>query len=107
MKWSFTKLEYDEQSFLKRMHDFCAKIYTLKKDRIGGRIATFRKGSFIADLGAMIVTGLGGNPIATLSKQISMDLVRVKQKCPLYDNSGKIVSSIKHLRTRLAYYISI
>lgn len=30
-----------------------------KKDRIGGRIATFRKGSYIADLGAMVVTGLG------------------------------------------------
>lgn len=45
----------------------------------------------MADLGAMIVTGLGGNPVATLSKQISMDLVKVKQKCPLYDNSGKIV----------------
>lgn len=62
------------------------------KDRIGGRIATFRKKEFIADLGAMVVTGLGGNPIAILSKQISMDLVKIKQKCPLYDNSGKIVN---------------
>ncbi len=39
----------------------------------------------------MVVTGLGGNPIAILSKQISMDLTKIKQKCPLYDNSGKIV----------------
>ena len=62
-----------------------------KKDRIGGRIATFRKGQYVADLGAMVVTGLGGNPIAILSKQISMDLTKIKQKCPLYDNSGKIV----------------
>jgi phytoene dehydrogenase-like protein len=29
------------------------------KDRIGGRIATFRKGPFVADLGAMVITGLG------------------------------------------------
>ena len=29
------------------------------RDRIGGRIATFRKKDFIADLGAMVVTGLG------------------------------------------------
>jgi len=64
------------------------------KDRIGGRIATFRKGQYIADLGAMVVTGLGGNPIAVLSKQISMDLTKIKQKCPLYDNSGRIVSQI-------------
>ena len=27
------------------------------RDRVGGRIATFRKGSYIADLGAMVVTG--------------------------------------------------
>lgn len=66
--------------------------YLITKDRIGGRIATFRKGPYIADLGAMVVTGLGGNPIAVLSKQISMDLTKIKQKCPLYDNSGRIVS---------------
>lgn len=65
------------------------------RDRIGGRIATFRKKDFIADLGAMVVTGLGGNPIAILSKQISMDLIKIKQKCPLYDNSGKIIPKDK------------
>ena len=26
---------------------------------MGGRIATFRKGNYVADLGAMVVTGLG------------------------------------------------
>ena len=30
-----------------------------KKDRVGGRVATFRKGNYVADLGAMVVTGLG------------------------------------------------
>lgn len=40
----------------------------------------------------MVVTGLGGNPIAILSKQISMDLTKIKQKCPIYDNSGKILA---------------
>ena len=49
---------------------------------MGGRIATFRKGPYIADLGAMVVTGLGGNPLNVLSKQISMELVKIKQKCP-------------------------
>ena len=31
----------------------------LLQDRVGGRIATFRKGNYVADLGAMVVTGLG------------------------------------------------
>lgn len=26
---------------------------------MGGRVATFRKGNYVADLGAMVVTGLG------------------------------------------------
>lgn len=58
------------------------------RDRVGGRIVTFRKGNYVADLGAMVVTGLGGNPIAILSKQINMELHKIKQKCPLYDSSG-------------------
>ena len=29
------------------------------QDRVGGRVATFRKGNYVADLGAMVVTGLG------------------------------------------------
>ena len=61
------------------------------RERIGGRIATFRKGQYIADLGAMVVTGLGGNPLAILSKQISMELPRIKSKCPLYDTNGKMI----------------
>ena len=40
------------------------------RDRVGGRVATFRKGNYVADLGAMVVTGLGGNPINVLSKQV-------------------------------------
>lgn len=40
----------------------------------------------------MVVTGLGGNPVAILSKQISMDLTKIKNKCPLYDKSGKMVN---------------
>ena len=59
---------------------------------MGGRIATFRKGNYIADLGAMVVTGLGGNPIAIVSKQINMELHKIKQKCPLYESSGSSVS---------------
>ena len=46
------------------------------RDRVGGRIATFRKGPYIADLGAMVVTGLGGNPITVLSKQVNKKFLK-------------------------------
>ena len=42
----------------------------------------------MADLGAVVVTGLGGNPITVLSKQVNMELHKIKQKCPLYEGTG-------------------
>ena len=33
--------------------------------------------------------------MAILSKQISMELTKIKQKCPLYENSGKMVFFFK------------
>ncbi|XP_052087644.1 lysine-specific histone demethylase 1A-like [Mytilus californianus] len=65
------------------------------RDRVGGRIATFRKGNYVADLGAMVVTGLGGNPVTVLSRQINMELHKIKQKCPLYETSGGTVPKDK------------
>ncbi|CAH1799050.1 unnamed protein product [Owenia fusiformis] len=65
------------------------------RDRVGGRVATFRKGNYIADLGAMVVTGLGGNPITVLSKQVNMELHKIKQKCPLYETNGGTVPKDK------------
>ncbi|KAH8411165.1 hypothetical protein KR222_009260 [Zaprionus bogoriensis] len=65
------------------------------RDRVGGRIATFRKNNYIADLGAMVVTGVYGNPMTILSKQIGMDLVPIQQTCPLYGPDGKSVPKEK------------
>ncbi|XP_033116780.1 lysine-specific histone demethylase 1A-like [Anneissia japonica] len=65
------------------------------RDRVGGRVATFRKGPYVADLGAMVVTGLGGNPMAIVSKQVNMELAKIKQKCPLYQSSGNTVNKDK------------
>ncbi|CAG0882080.1 unnamed protein product [Cyprideis torosa] len=60
------------------------------RDRVGGRIATFQKGQFVADLGAMVVTGLGGgNPISILSKQINMEFASIMSKCPLFNMRGR------------------
>ncbi|XP_052781914.1 lysine-specific histone demethylase 1A-like [Mya arenaria] len=65
------------------------------RDRVGGRIATFRKGNYIADLGAMVVTGLGGNPMTVVSRQVNMELHKIKQKCPLYESNGSTVPKEK------------
>jgi len=43
----------------------------------------------------MVVTGLGGNPITTLTKQIHIELHKIKQKCPLYENGGSTVRILR------------
>ena len=65
------------------------------RDRVGGRVVTFRKNNFIADLGAVVVTGLGGNPMTVIAKQINMSLNKIKAKCPLYESIGNTVPKEK------------
>uniref|UniRef100_A0A2M4CZ38 Putative lysine-specific histone demethylase n=1 Tax=Anopheles darlingi TaxID=43151 RepID=A0A2M4CZ38_ANODA len=65
------------------------------RDRVGGRIATFRKNAYTADLGAMVVTGIWGNPITILSKQTGMEMCPIKPTCPLYGAGGKPVPKHK------------
>lgn len=43
----------------------------------------------------MVVTGLGGNPLTILSKQIHMELHKIKQKCPLFESKGSTVEKEK------------
>uniref|UniRef100_A0A1I8I059 Lysine-specific histone demethylase n=2 Tax=Macrostomum lignano TaxID=282301 RepID=A0A1I8I059_9PLAT len=63
------------------------------RSRVGGRICTFRKGPYIGDLGAMVITGLGGNPLTVCSKQIDIELFKLKTKCPLFDDTGVLIDS--------------
>ena len=65
------------------------------RDRVGGRISTFRKGNNIADLGAMVVTGIYGNPITILAKQLDLELQKIKSQCPLFGPNGKLISKNK------------
>lgn len=60
------------------------------RDRVGGRIATFRKNNYFADLGAMVVTGIYGNPMTILSRQTGMEMMPIKQSCRLYNAGGKM-----------------
>lgn len=62
------------------------------QDRIGGRIHTFRSGEYVADLGAMVVTGLGGNPLAVLRRQTGLKMTKIKRRCPLYFTTGVLAS---------------
>ncbi|KAK7872619.1 hypothetical protein R5R35_001956 [Gryllus longicercus] len=79
-----------------QLQQFGMEVVVLEaRDRVGGRIATFRKSNYIADLGAMVVTGLGGNPVTVLSKQINMELHKIRQKCPLYESNGNTVPKDK------------
>ncbi|XP_026733506.1 lysine-specific histone demethylase 1A-like isoform X4 [Trichoplusia ni] len=73
----------------------CEVVILEGRDRVGGRIVTYRKGPYVADLGAMVVTGLGGNPVTTLSVQMNMELHKIKQKCPLYEATGNQVPKHK------------
>ncbi|KPJ06805.1 hypothetical protein RR48_11852 [Papilio machaon] len=73
----------------RQLQSFGCEVVILEgRDRVGGRIVTYRKGPYVADLGAMVVTGLGGNPVTTLSVQMNMELHKIKQKCPLYEANG-------------------
>lgn len=79
-----------------QLQQFGMEVVVLEaRDRVGGRIATFRKNNYFADLGAMVVTGIYGNPITTLSRQTGMEMVPIKQACPLYGPCGKPVAKHK------------
>lgn len=65
------------------------------RDRVGGRIATFRKGSYVSDIGAMVVTGIYGNPITILAKQLDLELKKIKSQCSLFGSNGKLISKNK------------
>ncbi|KAK6636771.1 Lysine-specific histone demethylase 1A [Polyplax serrata] len=87
-----------------QLQQFGMEVIVLEaRDRVGGRIATFRKNNYIADLGAMVVTGLGGNPMSVLSKQINMDLRKIRQKCPLYESNGNTVPKVKDEMVELEF----
>lgn len=79
-----------------QLQQFGMEVVVLEaRDRVGGRIATFRKNNYFADLGAMVVTGIYGNPITTLSRQTGMEMVPIKQACPLFGSCGKPVAKHK------------
>lgn len=56
------------------------------RNRVGGRVHTYRKGNFIADLGPFSLNGVVGNPLVVLGKQLELCVMELKQKIPIYEN---------------------
>ncbi|KAF9596419.1 hypothetical protein IFM89_010683 [Coptis chinensis] len=75
---------------------FGFKVIVLEgRKRAGGRVYTKKMegGSKIAaaDLGGSVLTGTLGNPLGILARQLSYQLHKVRDKCPLYRPDGSPV----------------
>lgn len=75
----------------RQLQFFGFEVFILEsRNRIGGRVCTYKQGEYIADVGSTVICGLGGNPLRVLEKQIPMKLKRIGQKCNLYLNNELI-----------------
>uniref|UniRef100_A0A2P2MX24 SWIRM domain-containing protein n=1 Tax=Rhizophora mucronata TaxID=61149 RepID=A0A2P2MX24_RHIMU len=67
------------------------------RDRPGGRVKTkqMRGDSVLAaaDVGGSVLTGINGNPLGVLARQMGLPLHKVRDICPLYLPDGKAVDS--------------
>ncbi|BBG94766.1 LSD1-like 1 [Prunus dulcis] len=67
------------------------------RNRPGGRVKTRKmKGEGVeaaADLGGSVLTGINGNPLGVLARQLGLPLHKVRDICPLYLPDGKAVNS--------------
>jgi lysine-specific histone demethylase 1 len=45
------------------------------------------------DTGVNVYVISGGNPMTIISRQVNMELHKIKQKCPLFENNGATVSN--------------
>ncbi|KAG2302710.1 hypothetical protein Bca4012_061037 [Brassica carinata] len=69
------------------------------RDRPGGRVKTRKmKGccgdgcvEAMADVGGSVLTGINGNPLGVLARQLGLPLHKVRDICPLYLPSGELV----------------
>ncbi|VDM82127.1 unnamed protein product [Strongylus vulgaris] len=83
---------------MKQLHFFGFDVVLLEaRKRLGGRVHTYHQkdSSTVADLGAMVVTGINGNPIVTMMRQTQCTPVRITPDCPIYDEYGKLVDQRK------------
>lgn len=76
----------------KQLQSFGYKVIVLEaRDRPGGRVHTDSSLGGEIDLGASIITGLEGNPLTVLCKQLFIKLHPLHYECPIFDIDGKLI----------------
>ncbi|KAK0424551.1 hypothetical protein QR680_008720 [Steinernema hermaphroditum] len=78
----------------RKLRDFGLEVIVLEaRPRFGGRVMSYRcikgGGKACADLGAMFITGMRGNPLLTLASQNQTRLHQFDGRCPIYCPSGR------------------
>lgn len=74
----------------RQLHSFGYDVIVLEaRDRVGGRVKTDWSLGGGVDMGASIITGLEGNPLTNLCKQLDISLHRLNYDCPIYDIDGQ------------------
>ncbi|KAJ0265752.1 Lysine-specific histone demethylase 1 1 [Hirschfeldia incana] len=66
------------------------------RDRPGGRVKTRKMRGVdgveaMADVGGSVLTGINGNPLGVLARQLGLPLHKVRDICPLYLPNGELV----------------
>ncbi|KAK9287095.1 hypothetical protein L1049_015506 [Liquidambar formosana] len=77
------------------------------RSRPGGRVRTKKmKGDGVvaaADLGGSVLTGINGNPLGVLARQLGFPLHKVRDICPLYLPDGEVVNSEIDSRVEVSF----
>lgn len=77
------------------------------RTRPGGRVKTRKmKGDGVvaaADLGGSVLTGINGNPLGVLARQMGLPLHKVRDICPLYLPDGKAVDADVDSRIEISF----
>lgn len=75
--------------------------------RPGGRVRTKKMNGdgneAAADLGGSVLTGINGNPLGVLARQLGLPLHKVRDICPLYLPDGRTVNSDIDSKVEIAF----
>ncbi|KAK6916133.1 Amine oxidase [Dillenia turbinata] len=77
------------------------------RNRPGGRVKTRTMNGngmvVAADLGGSVLTGINGNPLGVLARQLEFPLHKVRDICPLYLPDGRLVNSEVDSRVEVSF----
>ncbi|XWS25988.1 hypothetical protein CRYUN_Cryun27aG0115000 [Craigia yunnanensis] len=77
------------------------------RTRPGGRVKTRKMNGdgvvAAADLGGSVLTGINGNPLGVLARQMGLPLHKVRDICPLYLPDGKVVDADVDSRIEVSF----